>query len=162
MPDPHCFDGLCSSTFTMLFNVALFSSLLLVPAALAVPSALGASLARRREGRQSQLNSRLQQRNPAVSNTQYSTTLAGAVLAESDVRSTGYSATAIDLIRISFHITGNFQLGHGDVHRPQPIGFDRGFCRRLGWYRWCHFLSRWFSPGRCHFHRFFQWSRIQR
>jgi hypothetical protein len=89
MPDPHCFDGLCSSTFAMLFNVALFSSLLLVPAALAVPSALGASLARHREGRQSQLNSRLQQRDPTVSNTQYSTTLAGAVLAEGNVRSTG-------------------------------------------------------------------------
>ena len=72
----------------MLFNVALFSSLLLVPAVLAVPSALGARVARRRDGRQSQLNNHIEQA-PAgnVSNTQYSGNWAGAVWAEGDVRS---------------------------------------------------------------------------
>ena len=71
----------------MLFNFALFSSLLLVPAVLAVPSALGARIARRREGRQSQLNSRIEQTAGVVSNTQYSENWAGAVWAEGNVRS---------------------------------------------------------------------------
>jgi hypothetical protein len=139
----------------MLFNVALFSSLLLVPAVLAVPSVLGAGVARRREGRQSQLNSRLQT-DSAVSNT-YTPDFAGSVVIEGNVRSTGYSATAIDLIRIMFYKTGEFHLGHREVHRPRPIGFARGFCCRLGWYRWLH-LYEYHSPDRCRFHRFFQWS----
>jgi hypothetical protein len=86
----------------MLFNVALFSSLLLVPAVLAVPSALGASVARRREGRQSLLDSRREQTDSAVSIKEYSPLWAGVVLTESNVRSMGYSAIAIDLIRILF------------------------------------------------------------
>jgi hypothetical protein len=102
MPGPHCFDDLCSATFTMLFNVALISSLLLVPAVLAVPSALGATVARRREGHQSQLDSRREQTDSADSIIEYSPLWAGVVLTESNVRSTGYSATAIDLIRILF------------------------------------------------------------
>jgi hypothetical protein len=156
MPRSHCFDDLCSATFTMLFNVALFSSLLLVPAILAVPSALGASVVRRREGRQSQLNSRLQQIDSAISDTQYSGNWAGATVTEDNVRSTGYSATAINLIRILFYITGEFHLGHRDDHRPHPIWFARGFCRRLGWYKWRQLFN--YSPDRYHFHRFFQWS----
>jgi hypothetical protein len=83
----------------MLFNVALFSSLLLIPTFLAVPSVLGASLARRREGRQSQPNRHREQTDSAVSNTEYFTNWAGAVMAEGNVRSTGYSATAINLTR---------------------------------------------------------------
>ena len=72
----------------MLFNVALFSSLLLVPAVLAVPSALGARITRRREGRRSQLNSHIEQAAAGnVSNTIYSPNWAGAVWAEGDVRS---------------------------------------------------------------------------
>jgi hypothetical protein len=102
MPGPHCFDDLCAATFTMLFNVALFSSLLLVPAVLAVPSALGASVARRHESRQSQLNSRREQTASAVSNTEYFPNWAGVILTESNVRSVGYSAIAIDLIPILF------------------------------------------------------------
>jgi hypothetical protein len=117
----------------MFFNVALFSGLLLVLAVLAVPSALGARVARRREGRQSQPNSRRQQID---SETQYSYNGAGAILTEDNVRSSGYSAIVIGLIRILFYITGEFHLGHRDVHRPHPIGFTRGFCRRLGWYQW--------------------------
>jgi hypothetical protein len=102
MPGPHCFDDLCSATFTMLFNVALFSSLLLVPAVLAVPSALGASVTRRREGRQSQLDSRREQTDSADSIKEYSPLWAGVVLTEDNVRSVGYSAIAIDLIHILF------------------------------------------------------------
>ena len=66
----------------MHFNVALFSSLLLVPAVLVIPSALGARIARRREGRQSQLNSHIEQAAGSVFNTAYSKNWAGAVWAE--------------------------------------------------------------------------------
>ena len=72
----------------MLFNVALFSSLLLVPAVLAVPSALGARVARRSEGRRSQLNNHIEQAAACnVTNTQYSGNWAGAFWAEGNVRS---------------------------------------------------------------------------
>ena len=133
MPGSHRFDDFGSATFTRLFTVAIFNCLLLVPAVLAVPSALGASVARRREGRQSQFNNRSEQTasvilvNPAW---------AGSVLTASNVHSTGYSTTAIGLIHILSDITGEFHLGHWGVHRPHPIGFERVFRRRLGWYRW--------------------------
>ena len=67
----------------MLFNVALFSTLLLVPAVLAVPSALGACP---REGRRSQFNSHIEQAAGAVavSNTQYSESWVGAALTDED------------------------------------------------------------------------------
>lgn len=70
----------------MLFNVALFSSLSLIPAVLAVPSGSGARIARHREDGRSQFSSRLRQTAGALSNTQYSTNWAGAILAEGDVR----------------------------------------------------------------------------
>ncbi|KAH0831134.1 peptidase A4 family-domain-containing protein [Lanmaoa asiatica] len=62
----------------MLFNVALFSTLLLAPAVLAVPSGLGPGVARRRESHHSQVNNRLEQAG-AISNTQYSGNWAGAI-----------------------------------------------------------------------------------
>ena len=155
MPGSHFFDDLGSATFTMLFTVALFNCLLLIPAVLAVPSALGASIAaRRREARQSQLNNRLEQTTSTVYNN---TAWSGSVLTPSNVRSTGYSAAAIDLIHILFYIIGEFNLCHRDVHRPYCIGFDWGFCLRMGWYRW-FLLSKCSSPDWCHFHRFFRWS----
>ena len=118
----------------MLFNFALFSSLLLVPAVLAVPSALGARIARRREGRQSQLNSRIEQTAGVVSNTQYSENWAGAVWAEGNVRSV-FHGLFCNRHRSRVYITGNFYICHRDLHRPHPIWFGRGFCRRLGWHR---------------------------
>ena len=106
----------------MLLNVALFSSVLLVPAVLVVPSALGASVA------QSQLNSR-QAVQPIPDGW------AGAIITNDNVRSTGYSATTMDLIHILLYMTGGFQLGHRDVHRPQAYNASGpGFCLRLGWY----------------------------
>ena len=81
-PGTRCFDDPCSVTFTMLFNVALFSSLLLVPAILAVPSALAASVA------QSQLNSR-QAVQPISA---FPNGWAGAIVTNDNVCSAGYSA----------------------------------------------------------------------
>ncbi|KAH0831133.1 peptidase A4 family-domain-containing protein [Lanmaoa asiatica] len=68
----------------MIFNVALFSSLLLVPVVLAVPSGLDTRVARRREGRQSQVSGRLEKAASDVSNTAYTTNWAGAVWGEGD------------------------------------------------------------------------------
>jgi len=118
----------------MLFNVALFSSLLLVPAVLALPSQSGARLARRREGRQSQRNSRLEQPDGAAFNTEYSDNWAGAILNMGDVCdiSLVYDCTRPHARLV---LTGNLHLRHRDVYSPHPFGFDRGFCRRLGWYR---------------------------
>ena len=144
MPDSHCFDNLSSATFTMLFTVALFN-LLLFPAVLAVPSVLGARVVHRRTS--------------GVFDK--SLNWAGSILSRSNVRSTGCSAAAIDLIHVLFYITGEFQHGHRDVHRPHPIGFARGCCRRLGWYRRSH-LCGCSSPDWCHFYDFFHWStRVQ-
>lgn len=73
----------------MLFDAALFSSLLVVPAVLALPSQSGARLARRREGHQSQRNNRLEQpvEQPAGAafHTDYSNNWAGAILNMGDV-----------------------------------------------------------------------------
>jgi hypothetical protein len=70
----------------MLFNVALFSSLLLVPAVLAVPSALGARIARRQEVRQAQVNNHVEQPTGAIYTTEYSGNWAGAVWVKGNVR----------------------------------------------------------------------------
>lgn len=68
----------------MLFNVALFSSLLLSPVVLAVPSGLGTRIGRRGESYQSQVNSRLEA--PAgTSDVVYSNNWAGAVWVEGNV-----------------------------------------------------------------------------
>lgn len=69
----------------MFFNVALFKSLLLVPAVVALPSGLGPHIAHRREGHQSHVSNHLEQNSSAVSNTVYTTNWAGAVWAEGDV-----------------------------------------------------------------------------
>ena len=124
------FDDLCSATFTMLFNVAHFSSLLLVPAVLAVPSALEASIARLRERRLSQPGNRFV---GAASHTT-SVNYAGAVVTEDAVRSIfhGLFCNRYRSHPHSFYITGSFILDHRDAHRPHCIGFDRGFCHHLG------------------------------
>ena len=131
MPGPHCFNDLFSATFTMLFNVAFFSSLLLIPVVLAVPHALGASVARLRERRLSQPGSYIVD---AVSDTQYYSSWAGASLSEGNVRSIFHGLFCDRHLSHphSFYITGNFVLGHRNVHRPHHVGFDRGFCRCLG------------------------------
>jgi hypothetical protein len=106
----------------MLFNVALFSSLLLVPAVLAVPSALGARIARRAEVRQAQVNNHIEQpaASGAVYNTEYSTNWAGAVLVKGNVRSIlGYSVISVELVfiqqRTFTFVTGTFTV-------PTPSG----------------------------------------
>jgi hypothetical protein len=121
----------------MLFNVALFSSLLLVLAVLAVPSASGASVGRLRERRQShsQPGSRIVD---VVSNTEYTEIWAGAILSGANVCNT-FHGLFYDRHRShphSFYVIGNIRLGHRNIHRPRLIGFARGFCLRLGWYRW--------------------------
>ncbi|KAG6370714.1 peptidase A4 family-domain-containing protein [Boletus reticuloceps] len=66
----------------MLFKVVpLF---LLASTVLAIPSKLGARLARRRANRQSQIINRLEQVDSAISDEQYSNNWAGAVWAEGD------------------------------------------------------------------------------
>ncbi|KAG8221737.1 concanavalin A-like lectin/glucanase domain-containing protein, partial [Butyriboletus roseoflavus] len=62
----------------MLFNVALFSSLLLSPVVLAVPFGIGARIARR--GVSSQGNNRLERAIGVGSNILYSSDYAGAIL----------------------------------------------------------------------------------
>lgn len=65
----------------MFFHIAFFSGLLLLPAVLAVPSGLGAGVAHRREGRQSQFNGFLDTADAAsdaASNSVYSANWAGA------------------------------------------------------------------------------------
>ena len=115
----------------MLFNVALFSSLFLVPAVLAAPSALGARIARRSEVRQAQLNNHLEQPSGAAYNTEYSGNWAGAVWSKGNVRNIFHGLRH----RTHLYTTGNFHLCHWDVHRPHPIGRDRCCRRRLGWHR---------------------------
>lgn len=69
----------------MLFNVALFTGLFLTAEVLAVPSRLGAHLARRREGRQSHPNQFLQSDASVGSNIVYEDNWAGAAWAEANV-----------------------------------------------------------------------------
>jgi hypothetical protein len=70
----------------MLFNIALFSSLLLVPAVLAVPSASGASIERLCERRQSHW----QPGRRGVSDPEYISIWAGAILSRDNVRNIFY------------------------------------------------------------------------
>ena len=123
------FDDLCSATFTMLFNVAHFSSLLLVPAVLAVPSALEASIARLRERRLSQPGNRFV---GAASHTT-SVNYAGAVVTEDAVRSI-FHGLFCNRYRSHPHSFYNRELYPGSPGRSPPycIGFDRGFCHHLG------------------------------
>lgn len=85
------YEAVVPLVFAMLFKFAIVSSFLLASAVLvlAVPSSrYGARMARRREGRQSQLNNRLERPIGAasVSDGMYSVNWAGALWDEANVR----------------------------------------------------------------------------
>lgn len=134
----HC-ETAIPLVLAMLFKILLLSSFLLASAALvlAAPSSRhGARVARRREGRQSQLNNRLEHPTGAagVSDGSYSTNWAGAVWDEVKVRRQPHGS-CLTLISSYFVRTGNFHFSYWYFHHSHSLGSKRLCCRCLGRYR---------------------------